>query len=594
MPVPRTSSKIVDRTGHRLLPIGSEDFAEVVTEHVYVDKTSLICGLLDSSYKVTLLCRPRRFGKSLAMRMLQCFFETPVEGAKPPIPSRKAIFESLSIWRAGERYRAQQGGHPVIFLSLGSAGGRTWDSCRAGIMGQMSDEYARHAYLLDGSLLPEEKARFRRVIAGTLAPGEAESSLSWLSLLLLRHHGSGTVILIDEYDHPVSAGHLNGYRDEVIGFMRSWLTAALKATTSLYRAYLTGVQRVGRESVFSGLNNVVVNTAMDTRFTEGFGFTREEAGALARYMGLPQDKLSEMHDWYDGYCFGGTAIYNPWSILNYLDLGGVAQPYWGNTSDNAIVHRLFQQADARLADDLRTLASGRRLERPLNLATVFSELDLLGGGASPSALWGQLYLAGYVTTDDIAFPNDDMMPRRLRLPNREVAWLYRREFTERTQSVIGDLDLLLRLRQALVSGDEAALARSLDELLTKSPSYFDLVSENSYHMLLLGLVCDLPGYRFPLSNRESGDGRPDIVLIPELEHQNSLAAIVIEVKDVRGTLPGSEGLATAEGGLDLLAKRTLAQARGRRYGADLPGRGLLFWGVAFRGKVASCKCRRMS
>ena len=187
-----------------------------------------------------------------------------------------------------------------------------------------------------------------------------------------------------------------------------------------------------------------------------------------------------------------------------------------------------------------------------------------------------------------------MMPRRLRLPNREVAWLYRREFTERTQSVIGDLDLLLRLRQALVSGDEAALARSLDELLTKSPSYFDLVSENSYHMLLLGLVCDLPGYRFPLSNRESGDGRPDIVLIPELEHQNSLAAIVIEVKDVRGTLPGSEGLATAEGGLDLLAKRTLAQARGRRYGADLPGRGLLFWGVAFRGKVASCKCRRMS
>ena len=591
MPVPRTSSKIVDRTGRRLLPIGSEDFTEVVTEHVYVDKTSLICDLLDSSYKVTLLCRPRRFGKSLAMRMLQCFFETPVEGAKPPIPSRKAIFESLSIWRAGERYRAQQGEHPVIFLSLGSAGGRTWDSCRAV---QMSDEYARHAYLLDGSLLPEEEARFRRVIAGTLALGEAESSLSWLSLLLLRHHGSGTVILIDEYDHPVSAGHLSGYRDEVIGFMRSWLTAALKATTSLYRAYLTGVQRVGRESVFSGLNNVVVNTAMDTRFTEGFGFTREEAGALARYMGLPQGKLSEMHDWYDGYCFGGTAVYNPWSILNYLDLGGVAQPYWGNTSDNAIVHRLFQQADARLADDLRTLASGRRLERPLNLATVFSELDLLGGGASPSALWSQLYLAGYVTTDDIAFPNDDMMPRRLRLPNREVAWLYRREFTECTQSVIGDLDLLLRLRQALISGDEAALARSLDELLTKSPSYFDLVSENSYHMLLLGLVCDLPGYRFPLSNRESGDGRPDIALIPELEHQDSLAAIVIEVKDVRGTLPGPEGLATAEGGLDLLAKRALAQARGRRYGADLPGRGLLLWGVAFRGKVASCKCRRMS
>lgn len=458
----------------------------------------------------------------------------------------------------------------------------------------MSDEYARHAYLLDGSLLSEEEARFRRVIAGTLALGEAESSLSWLSLLLLRHHGSGTVILIDEYDHPVSAGHLNGYRDEVIGFMRSWLTAALKAMTSLYRAYLTGVQRVGKESVFSGLNNVVVNTAMDTRFTEGFGFTREEAGALARYMGLPQDKLSEMHDWYDGYCFGGTAVYNPWSILNYLDLGGVAQPYWGNTSDNTIVHRLFQQADVRLADDLRTLASGRRLERPLNLATVFSELDLLGGGASPSALWSQLYLAGYVTTDDIAFPNDDMMLRCLRLPNREVAWLYRREFTERTQRVIGDLDLLLRLRQALVSGDEVALARSLDELLTKSPSYFDLVSENSYHMLLLGLVCDLPGYRFPLSNRESGDGRPDIVLIPELEHQDSLAAIVIEVKDARGTLPGPEGLATAEGGLDLLAKRALAQARGRRYGADLPGRGLLLWGVAFRGKVASCKCRRMS
>lgn len=575
------AAAIVDRTGRHRLPIGSEDFEKVVSRRVYVDKTLLIRDLLDSSLDVTLLCRPRRFGKSLAMRMLQCFFESPVEGY---VPDRSRLFDGLAIARAKESYLSERACHPVVFLSLGGVGGPTREGCWSTFARQVSAEYVRHRYVLEGAALAEvERESFERVMGQRASEAELLASLASLSDCLARHHGTDVVILIDEYDHMVTEGHLNGYRDFAIDVMRRWLTGALKATTSLFLACLTGVQRVSCESVFSGLNNVVVDTAMDLGFIEGFGFTRAEAEALARYQGLAEDKLPEMHDWYNGYNFGGVEAYNPWSVLNYLRQGGVAQPYWGNTSDNAIVHQLFQKATGESIAELQDLAAGGVVVRPLDLATVFSELDQHKGLRSDAALWGQLYLAGYVTTDDVAMPHDDMVPRRLRRPNREVGWLYRREFAERTIVAVGNYDLLLSLKDALVSGDATGLACALEHILVDSPSYLDLVSENSYHMLLLGLVYDIAGYRFPQSNRESGDGRPDIALEPELENQGLLPAIVIEVKDAH------DGPA----GLDALSQAALRQAEERRYGIDLAGAGRLCWGIAFSGKRASCASRRL-
>ena len=246
----------------------------------------------------------------------------------------------------------------------------------------------RHRYVLEGAALAEvERESFERVMGQRSSEAELLASLASLSDCLARHHGTDVVILIDEYDHMVTEGHLNGYRDFAIDVMRRWLTGALKATTSLFLACLTGVQRVGCESIFSGLNNVVVDTAMDLGFIEGFGFTRAEAEALARYQSLAEDKLPEMHDWYDGYNFGGVEAYNPWSVLNYLRQGGVAQPYWDNTSDNAIVHQLFQKATGESIAELQDLAAGGVVVRPLDLATVFSELDQHKGLRSDAALW---------------------------------------------------------------------------------------------------------------------------------------------------------------------------------------------------------------
>lgn len=574
---------VVDLAGNKALPIGNEDFAQVIRTSVFVDKSMLVRDIIESNYKVILFCRPRRFGKSLAMRMLQCYFEAPVEGY---VPDNGGAFESLAVWGSGERYRAERGAHPVVFLSLGSVGGKTWAEARGALAGQMASEYNRHSYLLESDILTAgERESYRRISAMEAGCAELEGSLSRLSDYLFRYHGAETVILIDEYDRPVTAGHLASYRAEAIEFMRSWLTDALKSTTSLRLACLTGVQRVSRESIFSGLNNVVVNTALDDEFTEGFGFTHREVASLLSLLAC-EGRADELAEWYDGYNFGGGRVYNPWSVLNYLRRG-VAQPYWGNTSDNAIVHQLFRLAGNGEAQELRELASGGTVWEPLDLATVFSRLD-----GDPSAIWSQLYLAGYLTTDDAGRANDDVTPRELRVPNREVAWLYRKEFAERSEALAGTTRRLRELHRALAGGDAAGLEACVGEILAESPSYFDLTSENSYHMLLLGLVYSVPGYRFPLSNRESGSGRPDIVLVPERENERRLSSIVIEVKRARVDI-GSATPAKEDGAaLGVLAREALNQIGVNGYVHGLAGNGALCWGVACSGKHVVCAVER--
>ena len=558
------SANVVDRLGIGSVPIGIESFADVVERHVYVDKTAVIADLVDRG-GTTLFCRPRRFGKSLMLRTLQCFFETPVEDWVERDP---ALFDGLAIARAEERHLAQQGAHPVIYLGLNRCGGDTWEAMRGSVARVVSDEFVRHAYLLESPrVLGFERARYERVCTGDASWEDVEGSLEFLARLLARHHGQQTVILIDEYDKIVTEGHLHGYRNEATGFLKRWLTGALKGTVDLYLAALTGVQRVSKESIFSDLNNFRVDTALDRQYREAFGFTTGEVAALAARLGR-SDKLAELAAWYDGYDFGGEAIYNPWSVLGYLDQGCVAQPYWTNTSSNEVVRRLIGRAGEAANAELTALAEGGAVEEPLDLSVVYGQID-----SDVSAVWSQLYLAGYVTTHDVSEPNNARLARRLVVPNLEVAELFRGELLDRAVAAAGGRGALAGLHEALASGDAEALAFELEQALLNSVSYHDLRSESSCHMWLLSLMYGMGGYHFPRSNREVGWGRPDVVCEPDAAHERELPAVVVEAKFCRDA--GEAELRAAAGAA------LASQALPKRYAHGLAGNGAVLWGVTF-------------
>ena len=556
--------RVVDRLGIGSVAIGIESFADVVARHIYVDKTLVIRDFIDRG-GVTLFCRPRRFGKSLMLRTLQCYFEAPVEGF---VDDAGPLFDGLAIMGAEERHVAERGAHPVIYLGLNACGGDTWEAMRASVAQAMAREYSRHRYLLDSPYMFEmEREKFGRLLLGQAPVEELEQSLTYLVSLLRNHHRQQVVILIDEYDKIVTEGHLHGYRDEATGFLKRWLTGALKGTVDLRFAVLTGVQRVSKESIFSDLNNFVVDTALDYRYAEAFGFTRPEVEELAAHLGYA-DKAGELAEWYDGYSFGGEAIYNPWSVLNYFYQGCVAQPYWTNTSSNLVVKNMIAHADEAVNAKLTKLAEGGAVEEPLDLSVVFGEID-----SDTSAIWSQLYLAGYVTTRDVAEPNEALIARRLEVPNQEVRRLFSRELVDRAYAAAGSRHALAALHAALVAGDAGELAYELEQALLNSVSYYDLRDENSCHMWLLSLLYGMEGYRFPRSNREAGRGRPDVVCEPDAAHEGALPAIVCEAKFERNaSLAELQSLANAA--LD-------AQALPKCYAHGLTGAGVLLWGVAF-------------
>lgn len=566
--------RIVDRSGRRQLPVGIESFEDVVARFVYVDKSLSVCDLVDRR-GVTLYCRPRRFGKSIFLRMLQSFFEAPVDGY---VPDRHHLFDGLAIADEDPRYGEECGRHPVIYLNLSDCGSESYESCIEQLSLQMTDEYNRHYYLADeGVLRGGEIARFERVAQGEPRAAELAKSLSWLSMLLARRHGSKTVILIDEYDTPVNDAHLHGFRQRMLGFYRSWLSGALKGTTSLYCSALTGVLRVSQDSILSELNNVRFDTTLNVDHAEAIGFTAEEAKALATYMGKA-DKVGEMAEWYDGYRFGSTDVYNPWSVLNYLH-SGEAQPYWTNTSRNGIVVDLIRHAGEAQSVELAALADGSTVAKPLDLRTVFDDL-----ADNPEAVWAQLYQAGYVTTGDTGRPNDDEMPRRLRIPNLEVAKLYQKELLSRATSVAGSKERLHALHQAIRAADALALQETLRKILLDSPSYHDLMDEGDYHVLLLALLYAVDGYRPATSNRESGDGRCDVLLEPLPSEAGRLPVHAMELKLVREA-KDDEALAACANDV------ALAQAERLSYGHGLAGQKLVRWGIAFSGKHVAVALR---
>lgn len=581
-------ARLIDRTGRRVLPIGRDGFEPAAESFVLVDKTMLIADVLDSGYAATLFCRPRRFGKTLNMTMLRAFLEDAPDGR-----SRAALFKGTEVWEASNGcYRKHQGAYPVVHVSLNTAKKDTWEASYGEIRNLVAVEYERHAYLANSDKLStQELGFFDAMRSGAASDADVAGSLAALCRLLYKHHGRRVVLLVDEYDAPVMAGYSapgGGYYREVVTFLKGWLTGAIKdGGAALAFACLTGVQRISKESIFSDLNNLVVSTALDARFDERYGFTDAEVEALATYLGHA-GCMAEARAWYDGYRFGGTDVYNPWSVLNYLDTGCCADVYWGNTSGNAVVGDLVRRADVSTMEDVyRLLEPGGTVAAPLDLGIVFPEVGLKG-----DALWSMLYLAGYLTTADTALPNNTRVPRRLRIPNHEVSELYRTEVVERFAGVAGGRRRLDALHLALVSGDAAMLQEVLGGIVRDAASSFDLVSENACHMLLLGLLFGISGYGDPSSNRESGFGRYDIRLEPVDAREGSYVVaserprITVELKYQRDA-PEDE--------LAGLARQGVAQIGNRGYDVDdLPvvASGRLRWGIAFSGKRVAATCER--
>ncbi len=568
-------ARIIDRTGRRMLPIGHDGFVPVAESFAFVDKTMLIADVLDSRAGISVICRPDSFGKTLNMTMMRAFFEIPPDGQ-----SRAPLFEGTEVWEAaGGRYREHQGTYPVIHLSMCTAKNDTWEASYASIRSLVTAEYQRHAYLERSDALLEDQRNFvRRVMSGAATEADYAGSLIELCRMLWLHHGRRVVLLIDEYDAPVMAGYSapgGGYYREVVSFLKGWLTGALKdGGEALAFACLTGVQRVTKESVFSDLNNIVVSTALDTRFDERFGFTDAEVEALAAYTGHP-GCMEEAREWYDGYRFGDVDVYNPWSVLNYFAQGCSPDVYWGSTSSSAVLGDLLRNSDAStLGDVYALLEPGGVVWRPLDLGVVFPE-----DGATGEIIWSMLYLAGYLTTDQTALPGDTLTPRPLRIPNHEIELLYRTEIVQRFASVAGGRGRLMSLHRALVTGDENVVASALGGIERDSASYLDLVSEGACHMLVLGLLFGMGGYADPVSNREAGYGRLDIRVEPVPVPAGHYAVarrrplLTIELKFARDADE-----------LDSLASAALLQISGRGYDAGpLPqgAFGRMRWGIAF-------------
>jgi hypothetical protein len=545
----------------------------VLSDGVFVDKSLLVRDVLDGT-PANLFCRPRRFGKSLAMSMLKDFLECAPCGD----PGARGRFERLDIWEVdGGRWREHQRRYPVVALSLKEADGSTWEDVLAAITGLVADEFRRHRYLMDGDVDPDDRDKFGRLAAGRPGPGDLASSLRFLTELLHRHHGREAVVLIDEYDAPITNALALGAYQEAVKFVRPFLSGALKTNDSLACGVLTGVQRVSKESIFSGLNNVDVSTPLNQTADERFGFTQAEVEALAGYLGHPES-VPTLKEWYDGYRFGKADVYNPWSVLSFFAKGREAQPYWTNTSGNSILGEALSNPDAGVRGKVVSLLEpGATVDVPVDPNVAYGEL-----AGRPGGVWSVLYMSGYLTTEDTCMPGDASRARPLRVPNREVLKAYRDEVAGRAVAAAGESNRD-RLCLALEEGDEKGVVEALDEIARNSASVYDLTCEGDWHMLVLGLLIDMPGYASVRSNREAGYGRFDVQALPKAASA-ATPVLTLEFKFEKDA--GEDALAK-------LTREALDQIDSRAYDAAYASSPRVRWGIACAGKHVAATCEKL-
>lgn len=551
------------------IPIGIEDFAEIINRNCYfVDKTLMIRDILDSGAKVTLFTRPRRFGKTLNMSMLQRFFEKTDS-------DNSYLFNGLHISDADEEYLAHMGQYPVITLSLKSMKQPDYNMAYQIYKDIIKDEFSRHKIVIYQSeaLDSEELTRYKAFLDINADDAAYSKAIGFLSKCLCKAYHKNVIILIDEYDVPLENAYFRGFYDKMIDLLRSVFESALKTNNSLEFAVMTGCLRISKESIFTGLNNLRVNSVRTDAFSEYFGFTAEEVRSLAEYYGI-SDKIDDVRNWYDGYYFGMTDIYNPWSVLNYIQNmmsmpDAPPEPYWSNTSSNSIIYKLIRESGEETRDMVEELMNGGSITVPVYEDTVYADIDV-----NSDHIWSFLLFTGYLKQIKTEL-RDDLLYLTLVIPNIEVRSIYQRTimqwFKEKTNS-----DSRCELFEALISQDIETIEDTICDWLDETISFHD-EKEQYYHGFLTGLLSGFKGYTLK-SNRESGDGRPDLVL---LEKRRRKLAVVIEIKATREFTK-----------LDSLCDKALYQIEKYRYETELKNEGyqeIIKYGIAFCKK--SCRVK---
>ena len=547
----------------RPMPVGIEDFKKLVQgEYYFVDKTRFLRDLMDLRTDVTLITRPRRFGKTLSLSMLQYFFT--LEDAE----ENRKLFAGLDIERTGEKYMREQGTRPVVFLTMKDIRSDCWEGEREKFALRLSHLYRNYLFLLESPALTEvDREAFLAVWKKTANTSELEDAISNLCCLLEKHHGRKPILLLDEYDAPILSAWENGYYKEGIDFMRGFLGSALKTNPSLHFAVLTGVTRVSKESIFSGLNNLKVCSVLSDAYCDIFGFTQQEAARLMEECGVG-DKLPELRKWYDGYRFGQVEIYNPWSVIRYIDEGCKCQPYWMNTSGNSILKDLLRRVDTRRHKELQGLVQGKAVESPVLENIVYADIH-----RNRDALFMMLMTTGYLKPVEAWKDEDCADWVRPKIPNLEVRIAYRKEILGHIVPSQGET-LLRDMLRSMTDGDAEGFQENLSDLLRDFVSYHDTAQpESFYHGLLLGLSVLLDGEYHISSNRESGYGRFDIAFFPL---KDGTPGVILELKSAR-----------SEEAMEGAAKEALRQIEEKAYLTELARQGVKeVWryGIAFCGK----------
>ena len=545
---------------NKSLPIGVSDFKLATTGYYYVDKTLMIRDFLDKKPMVSLFTRPRRFGKTLNMDMLRVFFEKTNEDTS-------VYFKDKQIWQCGDYYTKHQGQYPVIFLTFKDVKSMTWEETFQKIRRLISLEFIRHNELETSSVLTAyEKEQYHLLAGDSGDEVDCQMGLQLLSLLLHKHYGRECIIIIDEYDTPIQQGHTCNFYPEIVNFMRNFFSGGLKDNPHLAFGFLTGILRVAKESIFSGMNNLKTYSILDDGYSSYFGFTEKEVKDMLRYYGK-DDKYNELSEWYDGYRFDNTEIFNPWSVINYISDNCFPKAFWQSTGSNEIIGEIIQAATPEITKDLYKLLCGEKIAAYIDTGVIYPEVQ-----NNPYSIYSFLLVAGYLKVANIYPQSDGNFMCDVAIPNKEITFVYEKEVLNRTNQN----SLAISISQAIFSKDTQKLQALLEDFMVKSISSIDGANEGFYHGMMLGL-CAILGNRYKIrSNRESGLGRFDIQLMPLTK---GMPGFIFEFKHTKDEHTD----------LSALADSALQQIEAKKYDTELRDNGvnsIISIGIAFRGKSA--------
>jgi hypothetical protein len=548
------------------LPIGVSFFDRIIEDgYYYVDKTLFIRDLLEKKSAVTLCTRPRRFGKTLNQTMLKCFFENTSElGNK----DTSALFKGLKIENSGEKYLEHQGKYPVIFLSFKEAKVKDFDFSYSQLKDEIAGEFKRHSYVKEKITNKNNFDLFEKLASGEGSLVDYSSSIKFLCQCLESHYSQKTIVLIDEYDVPLENSWVRGFYQDMIDFIRPLLSSAFKDNPYLEFAVMTGCLRISKESIFTGLNNLDIISILSKNYSEHFGFTQSEMDAMLKYYKL-ESKTEIAKEWYNGYIFGKTEVYNPWSSIKVVsdwvcDIGESPAPYWVNTSGNDVIRKLIDKVNGTAKEELETLIAGKTISKIIHEDITYDEID-----NSVDNIWNFLFFTGYLKKVE-ENRKEGVLTLELSIPNAELMYIYKTKINEWFKELIEQKDMK-KLYDAILSGDAKTLQYELSELLLDTISYLD-AQENFYHGFMLGILSRQDRYLLK-SNREAGTGRSDIIM----KYANIQGkGVIFEIKWTNNIHE-----------LSTKCKEALQQIEEKQYAKELENEGyknILKYGISFCGK----------